>query len=51
MLGFTINHLQPYGKHLRTFLIGKMKDHKIIGTFGDDAGIRGEWTAVPHKTQ
>jgi hypothetical protein len=38
-------------QHLRTFLTGKMTDHKIVGTFVDDAGTRGEWTAVPYKSQ
>jgi hypothetical protein len=31
---------------VKTFLIGKMTGDKIVGTFVDDAGIRGEWTAV-----
>jgi hypothetical protein len=45
-LAFTITLSQPDGKHLKTFLIGKMTGDKIIGTFVDDAGVRGEWKAV-----
>jgi hypothetical protein len=45
-LAFTITLSQPDGQHVKTFLIGKMTGDKIVGTFVDDAGIRGEWTAV-----
>jgi hypothetical protein len=46
LLGFTIKLSQPDGAHVKTFLIGKMTRDKIVGTFVDDAGFRGEWTAV-----
>jgi len=45
-LAFTIMLSQPNGQHAKTFFIGKMTKDKIVGTFVDDAGIRGEWTAV-----
>lgn len=45
-LAFTITLSQPDGKHMKTFFIGRMSEDKIIGTFVDDAGIRGEWAAV-----
>ncbi|SRR6266849_5211234 len=45
-LAFTITLSQPDGQQVKTFLIGKMTEDKIVGTFVDDAGIRGEWTAV-----
>jgi TonB family protein len=46
LLGFTIKLSQPDGQHVKTFFIGKMTKDKIVGTFVDDAGIRGEWTAT-----
>jgi hypothetical protein len=46
LLGFTVELSQPDGQHVRTFLIGKMTGDKIVGTFVDDSGIRGEWAAV-----
>jgi TonB family protein len=45
-LAFTIKISQPDGQHVKTFFIGKMTKDKIIGSFVDDAGIRGEWMAV-----
>jgi TonB family protein len=45
-LAFTINVRQPDGQHIKTFFIGKISKHKIVGTFIDDAGITGEWSAV-----
>ena len=45
-LAFSITLSQPDGQHVKTFLIGKMTGDKIVGTFVDDAGITGEWTAV-----
>jgi len=43
---FTMKFLQPDGKRLKTCFIGKMTADKIAGTFVDDSGITGEWTAV-----
>ena len=45
-LAFILKVSQPDGKPLKTLLIGKMKANKIVGTFVDDAGVTGEWTAV-----
>ena len=45
-LAFTIMLSQPDGQRVKSFLIGKMTEDKIVGTFVDDTGIRGEWTAV-----
>jgi len=45
-LAFTITVGQPDGQHVKTFLIGKMTANRIVGTFVDDAGIRGTWEAV-----
>jgi len=45
-LAFTITLSQPDGQHVKTFFVGKMTKDKIVGTFVDDTGIRGEWTAV-----
>jgi hypothetical protein len=45
-LAFTMTLSQPDGQHVKTFLIGKMTEDKIVGTFVDDKGIRGEWTAI-----
>jgi len=45
-LTFAIMLTLPNGQRVKTFLIGKMTGDKIVGTFVDDAGIRGEWAAV-----
>jgi TonB family protein len=45
-LVFTITLSQPDGQRMKAFFIGKITGDKIAGTFLDDAGIRGEWTAV-----
>jgi len=45
-LAFTINLRQPDGQHIKTFFVGKISKYKIFGTFIDNAGITGEWTAV-----
>ena len=45
-LAFTINLRQPDGKHIKTLFIGKISKYKIVGTFVDNAGITGGWTAV-----
>jgi hypothetical protein len=46
MIGFTIKLTHPDGQRTKTFLVGKMTGNKIVGTFVDDSGVRGEWTAV-----
>jgi Gram-negative bacterial TonB protein C-terminal len=45
-LTFTKTLSQPDGKHVKTFFIGTMSGDKIVGTSVDEAGIRGEWTAI-----
>jgi hypothetical protein len=45
-LAFTIKLEQPDGKRLDTFLVGRMAKDKIVGTFVDEAGTSGKWTAV-----
>jgi TonB family protein len=45
-LAFIVNLRQPDGQHMKTFFVGKMSKYKIVGTFVDDAGITGEWTAI-----
>jgi TonB family protein len=45
-LAFTLRLRQSDGQHVKTFFIGKMKVNEIVGTFVDDAGTTGEWTAV-----
>jgi len=46
LLDFEITLTQPHRRHVRTLLIGKLEGTGIIGTFVDDAGVRGQWTAV-----
>jgi hypothetical protein len=46
LLGFTISLSHPDGQHIKTFFVGKMMRDKIVGTFVDDAGSTGQWTAV-----
>jgi hypothetical protein len=45
-LVFSLRLRQPDGERVKTFLIGKMNERQIVGTFVDDVGITGEWTAV-----
>jgi len=45
-LNFSMKLTQPAGIRINTFLAGKIKGEKIVGTFVDDGGIRGEWTAT-----
>jgi hypothetical protein len=46
-LAFTLRLRQPDGQRVKTFFVGKMQKHEIVGSFVDDSGITGEWTAVP----
>jgi hypothetical protein len=45
-LAFTITLSQPDGQRVKSLLIGRMMGDKIVGTFVDDAGIKGEWRAA-----
>jgi hypothetical protein len=45
-LTFTTKLAEPGGKRRKTCLAGKMMGDKIIGTFVDESGVRGTWTAT-----
>ena len=46
LIGFTITLTQPDGQRARAFWAGRMTRDKIVGTFVDDLGVRGEWEAI-----
>jgi TonB family protein len=46
MFAFTVKFRHPKGEPLNTSFIGKMSGDKILGTFVDDTGTTGTWTAV-----
>jgi hypothetical protein len=43
---FSMKLLEPGGKRLETYFVGRMSGDKIAGTFIDEAGVRGTWTAT-----
>jgi len=43
---FTTKLRQPDGKQMQTFFVGSLKGNRIIGTFVDNAGVTGKWTAI-----
>jgi hypothetical protein len=45
-LTFAIKLRQTDGKRVETFFVGKMTKDKIVGTFVDDNGVTGDWTAA-----
>jgi hypothetical protein len=45
-LTFVTKLAQPDGKHLKTCLAGQMTKNRIVGTFVDESGVRGTWTAT-----
>jgi TonB family protein len=45
-LSFVTKLKQPGGKNLLTCLSGKMSRDRIVGTFVDESGVRGTWTAT-----
>jgi hypothetical protein len=45
-LAFTAKFRQPDGQAATTFFVGDLKGDTIVGTFVDDAGITGKWTAT-----
>jgi hypothetical protein len=49
MFAFTVMLSQPKAKRLHTFFIGKINGDKMTGTFVDDEGMTGQWTAVREK--
>ena len=46
---FTVKLRQSDGKKPVTFLVGNMKENKIIGSFVDETGVTGVWTATRLK--
>ncbi|HEV2205861.1 MAG TPA: hypothetical protein VGR36_04945 [Candidatus Acidoferrales bacterium] len=46
LLTFAIKLALPNGKRAETLLTGRMKGKKIIGSFVDQAGNSGTWTAI-----
>jgi TonB family protein len=45
-LAFIVTVRQPDGQNTKTFFVGKISKYKIVGTFVDNAGVTGQWTAV-----
>jgi hypothetical protein len=45
-LAFSMKLVQPDGKQLKTYLVCKMSRTKLVGTFVDESGVRGTWTAT-----
>jgi hypothetical protein len=43
---FSMKLAQANGKLLRTYFTGKVSGEKIVGTFVDESGVRGTWTAI-----
>jgi hypothetical protein len=43
---FSMKLAEPDGKRLETYLTGKMSGDKIVGTFVDESGVRGTWSAT-----
>ena len=49
MFWFTVMLTQLHQKPVSTFFIGKISGRKITGTFVDDSGATGEWSAAKEK--
>jgi hypothetical protein len=45
-LAFAITLSQPDGQRVKSFFVGRISGNQIVGTFVDDLGISGEWTAL-----
>jgi TonB family protein len=45
-LAFSMKLKRADGKRVKTFFVAKIMQDKIAGTFVDDAGVTGEWTAA-----
>jgi hypothetical protein len=45
-LAFTAKFRQPDGQAPTTFFVGDLKEDTIVGTFVDDAGNTGKWSAT-----
>ena len=49
MLSFFVTIVYPKGERLKTLFTGKIKGDRITGTFVDDEGLTGTWTATREK--
>jgi hypothetical protein len=49
MLSFRAPVLYPKGERLDTLFVGKIQKDRITGTFVDDEGLTGTWTATREK--
>lgn len=49
MLGFVVALTYSESERLSTSLIGKIKGNKLAGTFVDEGGVTGHWTATMQK--
>src|SRR5579864_5108463 len=45
-LVFSLRVAEPDGRRLETYLVGKLAADKLVGSFVDEAGVRGTWTAT-----
>jgi hypothetical protein len=52
-VAFKVKLHSPDVRQISTFFVGHIKANKIIGTFVDDSGLTGTWTAtrIPDKTK
>jgi hypothetical protein len=46
VLTFSMRVAEPDGKRLQTYFVGKLSGDRIIGTFVDESGSRGTWSAT-----
>jgi TonB family protein len=49
LLGFAVKLSHLHERSVKVFLVGRMIGSKMTGTFIDDTGTTGEWTAVRQK--
>lgn len=43
---FSMKLLEPDGKRVQTYLVGRILGDKLVGTFVDESGVSGTWTAT-----
>jgi Gram-negative bacterial TonB protein C-terminal len=43
---FSMKLVEPDGQRPKTYLTGKMSGNNIVGTFVDESGVRGTWSAA-----
>lgn len=46
LLDFNMKLVEPDGQRLKTYLVGRMSGNRIVGSFVDESGVRGTWTAT-----